>query len=52
MILENNKQTNQKVDDAVRMIQGIAEGIDQEMMKKVAQCNYKTMSLTLRGHLV
>jgi hypothetical protein len=45
-------QDNEKVDDAVRMIQGIAEGIDQEMMKKVAQCNYKTMSLTLRGHLV
>ena len=52
MILENNRKTDEKVDDAVRMIQGIAEGIDQEMMKKVALCNYKTMSLTLRGHLV
>ena len=34
------------------MIQGIADGIDQEMMKKVAHCNYKSMSLTLRGLLV
>jgi hypothetical protein len=34
------------------MIQGIAESIDQEMMKKVEQCNFKSMSLTLRGLLV
>jgi transposase len=52
LILENNRSTNEKIEDAVRMIQGIAEGIDQEMMKKVAQCNYKSMSLTLRGLLV
>ena len=52
LMLDNNRKTDEKVDDAVRMIQGIAEGIDQEMMKKVAQCNYKTMTLTLRGHLV
>ena len=37
MILENNRKTDEKVDDAVRMIQGIAEGIDQEMMKKWAE---------------
>jgi hypothetical protein len=52
MILENNKPTDEKIKDAVYMIQGLAEGVDQETMKKVAHCNYKTMSLTLRGHLV
>ena len=52
MILENNKKTDEKIVDAVDMIQGIADGLDQEMMKRVARCNYKTMSLTLRGHLV
>ena len=34
------------------MIQGLAEGVDQEVMKKVALCNYRSMSLTLRGLLV
>jgi hypothetical protein len=52
MILENNKRTDEKIRDAVYMIQGLAEGVDQLVMKKVAHCNYKSMSLTLRGHLV
>jgi hypothetical protein len=40
------------VKDAVNMIQGLAEGADQDVMKKVALSNYKSMSLTLRGLLV
>ena len=28
MILENNKKTDEKIVDAVDMIQGIAEGVD------------------------
>jgi len=31
---------------------GIGEVMDVEKMKKVAHSNYKSMSLTLRGHLV
>ena len=52
LILENNHKTDEKIADAVRMIQGIAEGMDVEKMKKVARSNYKSMSLTLRGLLV
>jgi len=52
MILENNHITDEKIADAVRMIQGIAEGMDVEKMKKVARSNYKSILLTLRGHLV
>ena len=51
MILENNHKTDEKIADAVRMIQDIAEGMDVEKMKKVAHSNYKTMSMTLRSHL-
>ena len=52
LILENNKKIDEKILDAVGMIDSIAQGLDQEMMKKVARCNYKSMSLTLRGLLV
>ena len=52
LILENNRSTDDKVRDAVDMIQGLAEAVDQEVMKKVAHANYKSMSLTLRGLLV
>jgi transposase len=52
LILENNRSTDDKVRDAVDMIQGLAEGADQDAMKKVALSNYKSMSLTLRGLLV
>ena len=52
LILENNKSTEEKIRDAVTMIQGLAEGADQEVMKKVAHSNYKAMSLTLRGLMV
>jgi transposase len=52
LILENNRSTDDKVRDAVNMIQGLAEGADQDSMKKVALSNYKSMSLTLRGLLV
>ena len=52
MILENNHKTDEKIADAVNMIQGIGDSQDVEKMKKVAHCNYKAMALTLRGHLV
>ena len=52
MVLQNDSKTQEKIDMAVNYIQGIAEKQDVEKMKKVAQCNFKTMALTLRGHLV
>ena len=52
MILENNSKTDAKITAAVDFIQSIAAGQDVEKMKKVARSNYKSMSLTLRGHLV
>ncbi len=51
-VLQNDSKTQEKIDMAVNYIQGIAEKQDVEKMKKVAQCNYRTMALTLRGHLV
>ncbi len=52
MVLQNDSKTPDKIVAAVRFIQGIAEKQDVEKMKKVAQCKFKTMALTLRGHLV
>ena len=52
MMLENNHKTDEKIADALNMIQGIGNSQDVEKMKKVAHCNYKAMALTLRGHLV
>ena len=52
LMLDNNRKTNEKISDAVDFIQGIADAQDVEKMKKVALCNYKAMSLTLRGHMV
>ena len=52
LILENNLKTEVKIADSVRMLRDIADNQDMEKMKKVAHCNYKTMALTLRGHLV
>ena len=52
LILENHRKTDEKIDDAVNFIQSVAEGQDVEKMKRVAHCNYKSMGLTLRGHLV
>ena len=51
-VLQNDSKTPEKIEAAVRFIQGIAEKQDVEKTKKVAQCNYRTMALTLRGHLV
>ena len=51
-MLDNNRKTDDKIKDAVNFIQGIADGQDLEKMKKVAHCNYKSMELTLRGHMV
>jgi len=52
IMLDNNRKTQEKISDAVDFIRSIADGQDIEKMKKVAHCNYKAMSLTLRGHLV
>ncbi len=51
-ILENDQRTDEKILEAVRMIQGIADDVDQQKMLNIARCNYKTMARTLRGHLV
>ncbi len=52
MVLQNDSKTEVKIRAAVDFIQGIAESQDVEKMKKVAHCNFRTMALTLRGHLV
>ena len=52
LMLENNCKTQENISDAVDFIQSIADGKDIRKMKMVAHCNYKAMSLTLRGHLV
>jgi transposase len=52
MILENNDKTEEKVQAAVDMIRCLADEADNEMMLKIARCNYKTMARALRGHLV
>ena len=52
MVLQNDSKTEEKMRAAVDFIQGIAESQDVEKMKKVAHCNFRTMALTLRGHLV
>ena len=46
------EKNNDRIQDAVNFIQGIAEGQDVEKMKKVAHSNFKSMELTLRGHMV
>ncbi len=46
-ILEHDHKKDEKITDAVRMIQGIAEGIDLKKIKKVTHSNYKSMSLML-----
>ena len=40
MVLQNDSKTPEKIEAAVRFLQGIAEKQDVEKMKKVAQCNY------------
>ena len=52
IILENNQRTDEKVQAAVDMIRGLADEADNDMMLKIARCNYKTMARTLLGHLV
>ena len=52
MILENNGKTKENVQAVVDMIRGLADEADKEMMIKIARCNYKTMTSSLRGHLV
>jgi hypothetical protein len=36
----------------VNQIQGIADGIDQQMMLRMARGNYDAMAKTLQGYLV
>jgi hypothetical protein len=52
MILENNQRTEEKVQAAVDMIRALADEADNEMMLKIARCNFKTMARALLGHLV
>jgi transposase len=52
LICENNRKINERIEDAVNFIQSIAEGQEVEKMKRVAHSNYKSMELTLRGHMV
>jgi hypothetical protein len=48
----NNRKKQENISDALDYIQGIADGQGVDEMKKVAHCNHKANSLTLRGHKV
>ena len=52
IIMDNDHRTDEKIKQAVSMLQRIADIQDFEKMKRVAECNHKTMALTLQGHLV
>ena len=51
-VLKDFSKTDELIREALTMIQALADNSDQEMMKRVAKSNFKSMSLTLRGHLV
>ena len=52
LMLQDKRKIDEKIEEAVNFIQSIAEGQDVEKLKRVAHSNYKSMELTLRGHMV
>ncbi len=52
MVLDVSKKKEEQITAAVNRIQGIADGINQEMMVKMARGNYDAMMKTLQGYLV
>ncbi len=52
MVLDISKKKEEQIIAAVDRIQGIADGINQDKMIKMARGNYDAMAKTLQGYLV
>ncbi len=51
-VLKDFTKPDEIMRAALVMIQGLADNADQEMMKRVAKSNYRSMALTLNGFMV
>ena len=52
LVLKDFSNTVLLIQQALFKIQSLADEANQEVMKRVAQSNYKTMSISLRGCIV
>ena len=51
-ILDIAKKKEEQLTATINAINAIAEGLNQDLMRRIAHCNYEAMIKTLQGYIV
>ena len=51
-ILDISKKKEEQLLATINSINAIAAGLNQDLMKRIARCNYEAMTKTLQGYIV
>lgn len=51
-ILDISRKKEDQLVATVDAVKGIAANLNQDLMRKIARCNYEAMTKTLQGYIV